>query len=66
MKSDEPLKIIIRSSNSFVKDNWLPLLAIALWLALLIYTPAMIESGVNGCNNYWLNRTAEKTLEVLW
>ena len=62
MKSDKQLKIIIKSSNSYVRENWLILLAIALWVVLIIYTPAMIESGVNECNNYWLNRTAE----VLW
>tara|TARA_R100000963_G_C4643915_1_gene107685 strand:- start:935 stop:1189 length:255 start_codon:yes stop_codon:yes gene_type:complete len=64
MKSEKQLKIIIKSSNSYVRENWLTLFAIALWLALAIYTPSMIESGVNECNNYWINETKDIWVEV--
>jgi len=56
MKLNEFAKIM----NIIAKENWFTLLGMTICLVLLIYTPNMINSAVNECNNYWLEKQQEQ------
>jgi len=46
--------------NEFVKEHWFTLIGITICIVIVIYTPAMIDSSVNECNNYWLEKQQEQ------
>jgi hypothetical protein len=43
-----------------IRDCVILLLMVMMWLMVTIST-----NDITACNNYWLNRTAEKTIETI-
>jgi hypothetical protein len=62
----ENRKKLVKEWNDWVVSNWFTVLAIAMVLILIIYTPNMINSAVTDCNNYWLNKTIENSNELIY